>query len=119
MPQSQNSQENQYARQAREDAKAFSEGLRQLGGENKKLLAGIAALFLGGFGIHKFILGYIQEGLILLIPTLLGTFFITVGIGLTWVWIPATIGFIEGIVYLMKTDREFYEVYQKGRRPWF
>ncbi len=35
-------------------------------GDNKKLLAGILAILLGGFGIHKFILGYNKEELILL-----------------------------------------------------
>ena len=28
--------------------------------ENKKVLAGILGILLGGFGIHKFILGYTQ-----------------------------------------------------------
>lgn len=111
--------ENRYSRQARQEAEAFSKGLGQLGGTNKKLVSGILAIFLGGFGLHKFFLGYHTEGLILLIPTLLGTFFITVGIGLIWVWIPAAIGFVEGIIYLMKSDREFYQTYQQAKRPWF
>ncbi len=112
-------EENRYARQARKDAHSFTEGIKQLGGKNKKLLAGITALFVGQFGIHKFVLGYQQEGLILLIATVLGYFFIGIGIGWAWLWIPPTIGFIEGIVYLMKSDQEFYDTYQAGRRPWF
>ena len=29
------------------------------------------------------------------------------------------IGFIEGIIYLTKSDEEFYNTYQVGKRPWF
>ena len=28
--------------------------------ENKKILAGVLAIMLGGFGVHKFILGYVD-----------------------------------------------------------
>ncbi|MBF4492592.1 TM2 domain-containing protein [Flavobacterium sp. JLP] len=74
--------------------------------ENKKVVSGIFAILLGVFGIHKFYLGYTKEGVIQLI---LG--FIC-GIG-------AVIGLIEGIIYLTKSDEEFYETYQVGRKPWF
>ncbi|MEX0997145.1 MAG: TM2 domain-containing protein [Flavobacteriaceae bacterium] len=75
--------------------------------ENKKLIAGILAIVLGGFGIHKFILGYNKEGIIQLIVTL-----VTCGIG-------GIIGLIEGIIYLTKSDEEFFETYQVNKRPWF
>jgi hypothetical protein len=29
------------------------------------------------------------------------------------------LGLIEGIIYLTKTDAEFYETYQKNKKPWF
>lgn len=116
---SRTNEENKYARQAREDARAFSEGLKQLGGKNKKLVAGITALFLGEFGVHKFVLGYQQEGVMMLLVTLLGAFLSIFGFGLTWVWLPWAIGIIEGIIYLTKSDTDFYETYQKGHRPWF
>jgi len=29
------------------------------------------------------------------------------------------IPFVEGIIYLTKSDEEFYQIYQVGRRPWF
>jgi len=32
--------------------------------ENKKILAGVLAIMLGGFGVHKFILGYTKEGVL-------------------------------------------------------
>lgn len=75
--------------------------------ENKKILAGVLALLFGGLGIHKFVLGYTQEGIIQLI---IGV--VTCGIG-------GVIGFIEGIIYLTKTDEEFYQTYQVGKKGWF
>ena len=74
--------------------------------ENKKILAGVLAIVLGGLGVHKFILGYSKEGIIQL---LLG---LACGIG-------AVIGLVEGIIYLTKTDEEFYQTYQVGKKGWF
>ena len=51
-----------------------------------KLIAALLALFLGGFGIHKFYLHRPIQGIIYLL--------------LCWTWIPSLIAFIEGIVYL-------------------
>ena len=79
--------------------------------ENKKLVAGILAIIIGVFGIHKFILGYQKEGLIMLLVTIL-----TCGIGGAVISI---IGLIEGIIYLTKTDEEFYQMYQVNRKLWF
>jgi TM2 domain-containing membrane protein YozV len=75
--------------------------------ENKKVLAGVLAIVLGGLGVHKFILGYTQEGIIQLI---LGV--VTCGIG-------GVIGLVEGIIYLTKSDEEFYQTYQVGKKGWF
>ncbi|MBZ4035622.1 TM2 domain-containing protein [Flavobacterium sp. 17A] len=74
--------------------------------ENKKIIAGILAILLGYLGIHKFYLGYTKEGLIQILLTA------ALGIG-------ALIGIIEGIIYLTKSDREFYETYQVGYKGWF
>lgn len=74
--------------------------------ENKKVLAGVLAIILGGLGVHKFILGYTKEGIIQLI---LG---IACGVG-------ALIGLIEGIIYLTKSDEDFYNTYQVGKKGWF
>ncbi len=75
--------------------------------ENKKLVAGICAILIGSLGIHKFILGYTKEGIIQLIIS-----FVSCGI-------LGIIPFIEGIIYLTKSDEEFYQTYQVGKRPWF
>jgi TM2 domain-containing membrane protein YozV len=75
-------------------------------GADKKIIAGICAILLGGFGVHKFILGYTTEGII---QILLG---LACGIG-------GLIGIIEGIIYLTKSDEEFVRTYIQGRRGWF
>ena len=93
--------------------------------ENKKMIAGLCALMLGSFGIHKFILGYKTEGTILLVVNLvcLAITFITCGLaGIITIPILSIMGLIamiEGIIYLTKTDEQFYETYQKNKKAWF
>ena len=113
-----------FADGAKKTANEFSESAKEAfggaGGENKKVLAGILAIVLGSLGVHKFILGYQKEGLILLGITLVSyVLMCVVGLGLLFVWIPGLIGLIEGIIYLTKSDEEFYNTYQVGRKPWF
>lgn len=108
-----------FANEAKKTANEFTEGLKGAGGENKKVLAGILAIILGSLGVHKFILGYNKEGFILLAFTLISYVLACFIIGAFLVWIPAVIGLIEGIIYLTKTDEEFYLTYQVGKKPWF
>lgn len=79
--------------------------------ENKRIIAGILGILIGALGIHKFILGYQKEGVIMLLVTVL-----TCGIGAA---VMGLIGLIEGIVYLTKSDDEFYHVYQENHKGWF
>lgn len=58
-----------------------------------KIAAGILAIFLGGFGIHKFYLGKTGMGVLYLL--------------FCWTYIPAIVGFIEGIIYLCSNDENF------------
>lgn len=104
---------NSFEQEAKNTAKEFKEGWNEAtsGGENKKILAGILAILFGGLGIHKFVLGYTKEGVILLLATVL-----TCGFGGI---ITSLIGLIEGIIYLTKSDDEFYNTYQVGKKPWF
>lgn len=108
-----------FADEAKKTANEFSEGLKNAGGENKKVLVGILAIILGSLGVHKFLLGYNKEGFILLGITIALYVLSCVGIGLLFVWIPGVIGLIEGIIYLTKSDEEFYQTYQAGKKPWF
>ncbi|WP_136466876.1 TM2 domain-containing protein [Flagellimonas onchidii] len=110
---------NDFAEEAKETAKEFADGIKGAGGDNKKILAGILAIILGGLGIHKFMLGYNKEGFILLGVSIVSYILVCVGIGLLFVWIPSIIGLIEGIIYLTKSDEEFYNTYQVGKKPWF
>lgn len=77
----------------------------------KKLTAGICAILLGSIGVHKFVLGMTGPGLILLLSSLL-----TCGLAAS---VTVFIGLIEGIVYLTKSDEEFYQVYLVQKRQWF
>ena len=109
----------EFASEAKETASEFAESAKetfeQATGENKKILAGVLAIILGPLGVHKFILGYNKEGIILLVITfILG--FITCGLG---AGLTGVIGLIEGIVYLTKSDEEFYNTYQVEKKPWF
>lgn len=107
----------------KETASEFASGAKdafaKTGGENKKILAGILAILLGALGVHKFILGYNKEGIILLSITLIGILTTCLIIGAFILWIPGIIGLIEGIIYLTKSDEEFYNTYQVGKKPWF
>lgn len=114
---------SEFAGEAKNSAKEFSDGAKEafnnVSGDNKKILAGILGIILGGLGVHKFILGYNKEGGILLGIWILGAVLSCVGIGLLLIWIPGVIGLIEGIIYLTKSDEEFYNTYQVGKKPWF
>jgi TM2 domain-containing membrane protein YozV len=82
-----------------------TEPIRPIPGAEKKITAGILAILLGAFGIHKFYLGYTKEGIIQLI--------------LGFLCIGGLIGLIEGILYLTKSDEEFVATYVNGRKGWF
>ena len=88
---------------------------------SNKVAAGVCGILLGGLGIHKFILGFTNAGLIMLAITLVSipAGFITCGI--TWLApsVMHIIGLIEGIIYLTKTDEEFVRIYVEGRKEWF
>ena len=74
-------------------------GVRQIvrGDGNKKLVAAVLALFLGGLGIHHFYLGNKVRGLIYLL--------------LCWTFIPAIIAFVEGIIFFVMSDASFEAKY--------
>jgi TM2 domain-containing membrane protein YozV len=99
---------NEFAQDAKEAANEFKESWNEStnNGENKKLICGILAIVIGWTGVHKFMLGYTKEGILQILLTLL------CGVG-------AIIALIEGIIYLTKTDEEFYQTYQVGHKGWF
>lgn len=80
-------------------------GVRQFGGHypngRSKLAAGLLAIFLGGVGIHKFYLGRTGQGIVYLL--------------FCWTFVPAIIGFVEGIVYLTMSDQAFAQKYDMAQ----
>ena len=87
-------------------------------GEKNKVIAGVLAILLGAFGAHKFYLGRTGPALVFLLTN-------TVGLAVTWllVFIPnyalGVIALIEGILYLTKSDEEFYQLYVVEQKSWF
>ena len=82
--------------------------------EKSKVAAGLLGIFLGGFGIHKFYLGCTTAGVIMIAVWFFGLFLfalpsIIIGI----------IGFIEGIIYLVKNDNDFKATYVDNQKCWF
>jgi len=76
------------------------------GQESKRVVCGVCAILVGWLGIHRFLLGDTTGGIIRIA---LGLCF---GIG-------ALLGLIEGIIYLTKTDADFVQTYQVGKKAWF
>lgn len=72
---------------------------KPLGKKVSRSTAFLLALFLGGFGIHKFYLGKTVQAIFMLL------FF--------WTGIPALIAFVEAIIYLCMSDASFDNNYNK------
>ena len=72
--------------------------------DRNKLVAALLAFFLGIFGVHRFYLGRIGSGVVMLVLTC--TF---VGVAITGIW--ALIDFIR---YLIMSDAEFAARYQQA-----
>ncbi len=98
----------------------------------KRLIAGLLAIFLGTLGIHKFYLGLNTQGIMILgvgigvwvLALLVGL--VTFGLGLI-ITLPLAglvssalglLGLIEGILYLTKSDADFQRDYLVGKKPW-
>lgn len=58
-----------------------------------KIAAGVLGILLGGLGIHKFYLGKVGQGILMML--------------FCWTGIPGIIGLIQGIIYLTQSDEEF------------
>lgn len=88
-----------------------AEALRQ----KDHVAAGLLAIFLGVFGVHKFYLGCNQAGFIMLAVSIIGGIF-TFGLAAAVIEV---ISIIEGIIYLMKSQTEFDRLYVLNQRDWF
>jgi TM2 domain-containing membrane protein YozV len=63
-----------------------------------KTTAALLAILLGGLGVHKFYLGRPLQGLLYLV--------------FCWTFIPAIVGFIEGLVLLSQDEQQFQLTYK-------
>ena len=79
------------------------------------IVAGLLAVFLGLFGLHKFYLGYNETAFIMLAASIVGSLF-TFGLAAAVIEV---ISIIEGVIYLTKSQTEFDELYVKNKREWF
>lgn len=87
----------------------------EIKGEAKsKLATGLFAILLGGLGVHKFYLGHTVPGVILLLVSVFGwvLFFIpNIVVGI--------VVFIEGIIILTHSDKDFQKTYVIDKKIWF
>lgn len=87
---------------------------------DKKIAAGICGILLGGFGVHKFILGFPSAGTIMLVFWLLGFIGgVCIVLPIVATAVMNVIGLVEGIIYLTKSNEDFYYTYAIQRREWF
>lgn len=68
-------------------------GFGPIVGTKSRVVAAILAFLLGGIGVHKFYLGQIGWGIVYLL--------------FSWTFIPMFISWIEGLLYLLSTERAF------------
>ena len=78
------------------------------------IAAGILAIFFGLFGIHKFYMGYTNEGFIMLGVTIVGSLATFGAIAL----VVQLLAVVEGLIYLIKTQNQFELDYVCGSRKW-
>jgi len=78
---------------ASSSAAAVGNGQGQIIGTKSRMVAVLLAFFLGGIGLHKFYLGRTFWGLIYLC--------------FCWTGIPFVLGILEGITYLLSSNRSF------------
>ena len=86
---------------------------------SNKIPAGICGILLGSLGIHKFILGYTRAGLVMLLVSVVAPLVTCFTFGFLGTFAMGVIGFVEGIIYLCKSDEEFVRIYVAGRKEWF
>lgn len=84
--------QNMY-HQNMQSAMMMSDGIDPSWPIKNKVTAGILALLLGSFGIHKFYLGQIALGVVYLVLCATG--------------IPALLGIVDGIIILTSNDHNF------------
>lgn len=80
-----------------------------------KWVAAVLAFCLGMFGLHKFYLGYKNEGIIMLVVSLVGGICL-LGLGF---FVMTVIAYIEAVKYVILTQEDFERTYVVGSKGWF
>jgi len=112
------------------DAGAAKEIYRAVGamdsigaGQKNKFVAGILAIIFGAIGVHKFYLGRKKQGIIMLSTWFISLILIMTMIGAVIggpvIWILYIIGFVEGVIMLIKPQDEFERIYIDEAKAWF
>ena len=83
-------------------------------GEKNKWVAALLAFIVGGLGIHKFYLGKNRAGIIMLVIFLGGILLAAIP-----TMIVSAVAFVECVIYIVKSDQQFYDDYVVGDRAWF
>lgn len=73
-------------------------------GDRNKIVAALLAFFLGVFGVHRFYLGRIGSGVVMLLLTCT-----IVGVAITGIW-----AFVDMLILLFMSDAEFAARYQQA-----
>jgi TM2 domain-containing membrane protein YozV/cold shock CspA family protein len=89
---------------------AYTPGLSS---SQNRIAAALLAWFLGWLGIHKFYLGKTSAGFIMMACGTVGWLLVLPGLGI------CLVALIEAIIYLSKSDQQFYQDYVVGDRAWF
>jgi TM2 domain-containing membrane protein YozV len=104
-----------YAPQPEQHNAAQSVRTQGIGSAHKdKWAAAVLAFVLGFLGIHKFYLGYKNEGIIMLVVCIVGT--PCFGLGPLVMMIVAL---IEAVKYITLTQQDFEYTYVIGSKGWF
>jgi TM2 domain-containing membrane protein YozV len=74
--------------------------------KDQRMIVGIVAIVIGSLGIHKFMMGKTNAGIIQIVASL------CFGIG-------SLIALIEGIIYLLDNDDRWYNERVIGPKAWF
>ncbi|MEZ6139017.1 MAG: GYF domain-containing protein [Zavarzinella sp.] len=90
-----------------EDEDEYLPGYNEAEVNNTKMVAGILAITVGIFGIHKFYLGFPMAGVLHILMNLFTC-------GMT-----SVLSFVEGILYLVKPPKQFYRETIVGKKEWF
>ena len=85
-----------------------------LGTHRSRIAAALLAFFLGFLGAHKFYMGKMGAGAVMLVIAIFGSVLAAIP-----TLVIAVIALVECVIYLSMTDEAFVETYVNGDRDWF